>query len=103
MLIVENPTFQVLQISPDYKFFFQSSLGEVCFAEGRSCTARAIISTIQGPRLVFAKMFLKVIKKEFIASLEELFELKRILMFELFFQENITKEINFINHLFSEA
>ena len=42
-------------------------------------------------------------KKEFVVSLGELFELKRILMFELFFQENITKEINFINHLFSEA
>ena len=75
-------------------------MGEVCFAEGRSCTARAIISTMQGPRLVFAKMFLKVIKKELVVSLGEL---KRILMFELFFQENTTKAINFINHLFSEA
>ena len=75
-------------------------MGEVCFAEGRSCTARAIISTMQGPRLVFAKMFLKVIKKDLVVSLGEL---KRILMFELFFQENTTKAINFINHLFSEA
>ena len=75
-------------------------MGEVCFAEGRSCTARAIISTMQGPRLVFAKMFLKVIKKDLVVSLGEL---KRILMFELFFQENTTKEIYFINHLFSEA
>ena len=75
-------------------------MGEVCFAEGRSCTTRAIISTMQGPRLVFAKMFLKVIKKDLVVSLGEL---KRILMFELFFQENTTKAINFINHLFSEA
>ena len=78
-------------------------MGEVCFAEGRSCTARAIISTMQGPRLVFAKMFLKVIKKELVVFLGEFFKLKRILMFELFFQENTTKAINFINHLFSEA
>ena len=52
---------------PNYKVFIMFiggigfQFGEVCFAEGRSCTTRAIISTMQGPRLVFAKMFLKVI------------------------------------------